>query len=164
MHNLPPRSFPSFRILVIALLVLFSSLLTGKSAHADDVFITVNVAENRDPALDCQEFPPTWAPYSLSGPDLLATPGVSSDFQIDPGFSVSEGQVVCGGILSSPTGHVIASITVPDGWGSTVDCTEICPTPDFVETNNFVDASVTPPSGFGEAYSASVVVTLTWTP
>jgi hypothetical protein len=167
MHNLLPRRFPSFRVLLIALLVLFSSLLTGKSAHADDVSITVNVAENRDPAFDCQESPPTWEPYSTNGSDISASPGVSSDLQIDPGFSVSEGQVDCGGIWSTPTGSVSASITVPAGWESSVSCAvaNTCITPDFFGTDHsYIDASVTPPAGFGEAYSETVVVTLTWTP
>jgi hypothetical protein len=163
MHNLLTRSFPSFRILIIALLVLLSTLLTGKTAHADDVSITVYVAENRDPEFDCQESPPTWLPYTTSS-SISAFPGESSDFQIDPGFDVSEGQVDCGDIWSTPTGFVSASISVPEDWESSVDCTASCPTPDFIDTAELIDASVTPPAGFGEAYSETVVVTLTWTP
>jgi hypothetical protein len=103
-------------------------------------------------------------PYSTNGSDISASPGVSSDFQIDPSFSVSGGDIMCGAEYFTPIGYVSASITVPAGWGSTVDCTETCLTSDFINTSELIDASVTPPSGFGVAYSESVVVTLTWTP
>jgi len=157
----------------LALVMLSSLLASGLivSATAEEVSVTIEVEESVDPATQCIETEPEWSPY-VRGTDLIpATPGEAANFQIDPDFSFGDGFVdgVCGTPIA-PTGLVSAQISLtgnPSGWGATVECIDSCPASDFIEDQqdiNFIDASVTPPNAFGDAYSQNVVVTLTWTP
>jgi hypothetical protein len=149
--------------------LLVNSYIT--SATAADIGVTVTVQENRNPADDCVPTAADWSPNSMAGPNIFATPGVAEAFQINPNFVDGSGFVdgICGTSIA-PTGVVQASIALTDnpaGWTSSVDCTDTCPASDFIDDQqgiNFIDASVTPPNVFGDAYDQGVVVTVTWTP
>lgn len=144
--------------------MLLHSLVS--SATAEEIEVTVNVEAN-----ECAETVPSWNPFVIGGNSLSATVGQAALFQVDPDFTFGDGFIdgFCGTPIA-PSGLVGTSIAVtgnPDGWDTSIECTETCPTADFLYDQqglNFIDASVTPPNVIGAAYQQGVVVTLTWTP
>ncbi len=158
MHNLLSRSFPSFRILIIALLVLLSTLLTGKSAHAEnyDLPITVTVGG----CISDGTATATWLPYVTGAEGADVTIGQEGTATFDVNFAWMDGTDNCAENVP-PTGTVSGEISGFGLWGQSNACPveSAC---DASTTNSFIISLDAPLAATGTFVSGNIA--LVWTP
>ena len=158
MHNLLTRSFPSFRILIIALLVLFSSLLTGKSAHAEDYNIPITVTVGG--CISDGIATASWLPYVTGeeGANVTIDQEGIADFEVN--FAWMDGTDNCADSVR-PEGTVSGEILGFGFWTESNAC-PVSSACDANMTNSFIISLQAPPEATGTYVSGNIA--LVWTP
>jgi hypothetical protein len=158
MHNLLPRRFLSLRVLIIALLVLFSSLLTGKSAHAEDYDLPISVTVGG--CISDGIATAMWLPYvaGAEGANVTIAELGTANFEVN--FAWIDGTDNCAESVP-PTGTVSGEISGFGLWGQSNGCPVGDPC-DASTTNSFTISLDAPPDATGTFVSGNIA--LVWTP
>ena len=113
------KSKNKFRFVTVSFLLasLVTVISSASAETTEDILVPFTVES--DSLCSDDDVPASWMPENISG-EIVVNPGDYVTVSVNPNFE--HGITDCPGSSLDLTGHVISTLTVPDGWTSSTEC------------------------------------------